>query len=77
MPGLLPSVWRFIIRQNTGVDLILRRLSYPLLVANASQIIESLIFLPFEISLNHGLLQEILLRKELTGISQLMMLEPG
>ena len=31
----------------------------------------------FEISLNHGLLQEILLRKELTGISQLMMLEPG
>ena len=73
----MPSVWRFIIRQNTGAGLILRRLSYPLLVANASQIIESLIFLPFEISLNHGLLQEILLRKELTGISQLMMLEPG
>ena len=74
---ILSNDWRFIIHQNTGAGLILRRLSYPLLVASASQIIESLIFLPFEISLNHGLLQEILLRKELTGISQLMMLEPG
>ena len=63
MPEILSNDWRFIIHQNTGVGLILRRLSYPLLVANASQIIESLIFLPFEISLNHGLPQETLLRK--------------
>ena len=50
MPGLLPSVWRFIIRQNTGAGLILRRLSYPLLAASALLTTEFLIFLRFGLS---------------------------
>ena len=59
----MPSIWRFIIRQNSGVGLILRRLSYPLLVASALQTTEFLIFLRFGVSSNRGLLQETLLRK--------------
>ena len=46
-----------------GVGLILRRLSYPLLVASALQTTEFLIFLRFGVSSNRGLLQETLLRK--------------
>lgn len=60
---ILPSAWIFIIRQSTGVGLILRRLSYPLLVASALQTTEFLIFLRFGVSSNRGLLQETLLRK--------------
>lgn len=63
VPEILPSAWRFIIRQSTGVGLILRRLSYPLLAASALQTTEFLIFLRFGISSNRGLLQETLLRK--------------
>ena len=46
----MPSVWRFIIRQNTGAGLILRRLSYPLLVASVLPTTESLICLRFGLS---------------------------
>ena len=46
----MPSVWRFIIRQNTGAGLILRRLSYPLLVASELPTTESLICLRFGLS---------------------------
>ena len=46
----MPSVWRFIIHQNTGVGLILRRLSYPLLVASVLPTTESLICLRFGLS---------------------------
>lgn len=54
----LASAWRFIIRQSTGVGLILRRLSYPLLADSALQTTEFLIFLHFGVCSNRGLLQE-------------------
>ena len=49
--------------QSTGVGLILRRLSYPLLAASALQTTEFLIFLRCGVCSNRGLLQETLLRK--------------